>query len=57
MVESTSQNVDAEADEVSPEVFQQDSTLLMNDTEFSFSVRNPQEQGGTTFYEVKGTDS
>lgn len=29
----------------------------MNDAEYSFSVTNPTEQGGTTYYDVKGTDS
>jgi len=42
---------------VSPEVFQASSTLLMNDSEYSFSVSTPTEQGGTTFYNVKGTDA
>lgn len=47
-----------EAEEVmnDPEVFKQDSAMLMNDIEYEFSVRNPHDAGGFTAYDCKGKD-
>ena len=37
-------------------VFDKESDILMNDMEYDFSVSNPQDMGGSIFYEVKGRD-
>lgn len=56
MVES-SQQADAEEVEVSAEVYEGSSSVLMNDAEYKFKVSDPVEQGGTIFYDCKGEDS
>lgn len=35
----------------------QQSSQLMNDNEYDWSVKNPQDNGGHIAYEVKGKDA
>lgn len=56
MVEQSNEAADAEEVEVAPEAFEQNSGLLMNDIEYDFSVKNPQDFGGHIVYDVKGKD-
>jgi sorting nexin-1/2 len=58
MVEATNESqMDAEEVDISPEVFEQTSGLLMNDYEKEFYVKNPQDNSGHIVYECKGRDS
>ena len=37
-------------------VFDAETEILMTDSEYNFSVTNPQDMGGSVFYEVRGKD-
>ncbi len=39
-----------------PTVFEKDSEIAMNDFEFNFSVKNPQDNGGHITYDTRGRD-
>ena len=39
-----------------PTVFEKDSEIAMNDFEFNFSVKNPQDNGGHITYDTRGKD-
>jgi sorting nexin-1/2 len=58
MVESTGYNEQGEDLEVisDPTVFDRENEVSMNDAEFNYSVKNPQDNGGHIAYEVRGKD-
>ena len=57
MVEQNEDNAgDAEEVEIAPETYHKESTALMNDFEYDYSVKNPQDQGGHIVYDVRGKD-
>lgn len=56
-MESESVNPYEQAEALMPtNVFDKETDVLMNDLEYDFSVSNPQDMGGSIFYEVKGKD-